>query len=313
LSYVVHPYRPRISFSKASEIWAFSIWTFIRSIGSYFQRQVDVIAVGGALGTTSMGRYTVAKDIASSPTDEIVAPISAVLFPVMARYQHDHKQLRQLYLRLLGWVLIIGSSTGIGLWLIAPDLVPLVLGQKWVAVTPLVGWLAVTASIDALNSGAYATLDVLGFPHLGARLQWLRVLAMAVIILPVAYWTRDLGNIVVARFVVTLIVVPTLLLVVGRCIGITPRDYGAALWRPFVAGSVMVLVVCATNGFVPFTGPARLGIDVSLGAASYVGTLLALWHVCGRPRSAERDVIAVLERGQLLLGTIRARVLKTVQ
>ena len=74
LSYILHPYRPRISFAKMSEIWSFSIWTFVRSIGSYFITQVDVIAIGGVAGATSMGRYTVAKDVASSPTDEMVSP-----------------------------------------------------------------------------------------------------------------------------------------------------------------------------------------------------------------------------------------------
>jgi hypothetical protein len=49
-----------------------------------------------------MGRYTVAKDLGSSPTDEIVTPVITVLFPVMAKYQHDPVQLRELSLRVLG-------------------------------------------------------------------------------------------------------------------------------------------------------------------------------------------------------------------
>jgi O-antigen/teichoic acid export membrane protein len=313
LSYVMHPYRPRVSFAKMSEIWSFSIWIFVRSIGGYFLTQVDVIAVGGATGASSMGRYTVAKDIASSPTQEIVMPMIGVLFPVMAKYQNDPVQLRQLYLRVLGFALIIASSTGIGIWLVAPDMVPLVLGQKWVSITPLVGWLAVDASIGTLNSGAYTILDVLGLPHIGARLQWLRVAVLAAAIFPVAYLTHDLLDLVITHLVVTAILIPPVLFVAGRRTGVTLRDYSAAFWRPFAAGGVMALAVWSMNQILAFTGPVRLGLDIVLGGIVYFGTLLALWNICGRPLSAERDVIALIERGQTMLGTIRARVLKTAQ
>lgn len=313
LSYVMHPYRPRISLAKVSEIWSFSIWTFIRSVGSYFEKQVDVIAVGGATGASSMGRYTVAKDIASSPTDEIVTPMVWVLFPVMARYQDDPVQLRQLYLQILGWAVIIGASTGIGIWLVAPDMVRLVLGHQWVSITPLIGWLAVNASIETLNSGAYTTLEVLGVPQLGARLQWLRVAALAAAVFPVAYLTHDLLSLAITRFVLTGILIPSLLFFAGRHAGVTPRDYGAAFWRPFAAGGVMALAVWSINQVLAFTGPVRLGLDIVLGGIVYFGTLLALWNTSGRPLSAERDVIALIARGQAMLGTIRARVLNTAQ
>ncbi len=313
LSYIMHPYRPRISFAKMSEIWSFSIWTFIRSMGTYFLTQVDVIAVGGATGTSSMGRYTMAKDIAGSPTYEIIQPMVSVLFPVMARYQHDPAQLRQLYLRILGWALIIGASTGVGIWLVAPDMVPLVLGPKWLSITPLVGWLALNASVGTLNSGAYTTLDVLGVPHLGARLQWFRVVVLAAAMFPVAYWTHSLLDIVIARFAVTVLLIPTLLIVAGRYTAVSARDYAAAFWRPFTAGCAMGLVVWLLNEALGFAGPVRLALDILVGAATYVGTLMALWIASGRPMSVERDIISLLERGQAMFGTIRARVLKTAQ
>lgn len=311
LSYVMHRYRPRLSFAKMSEIWSFSIWAFIRYMGGYFELQVDVIAIGGATGANSLGRYTIAKDIGTSPTGEIIGPMVAVLFPVMARYQKDPVQLRQIYLRMLSWALIIGSSTGIGIWLVAPDMVPLVLGQQWVSITPLIGWLAVNAGIEALNGGAYATLDVLGLPHLGARLQWVRVAVLVMAIFPIAYLTRDLLEVAITRFVIAAILMPLVLIAAGRRVGVAPRDYGAAFWRPITAAGVMVLAVLSLNEVLTFTGLVRLGLDVVLGGIVYVGTLMALWTMSGRPLSAERDVIALIERGQAVLAIIRARVLKT--
>jgi hypothetical protein len=164
-----------------------------------------------------------------------------------------------------------------------------------------------------LNGSAFATLDVLGVPHLGARMQWFRVAVMATVMFPLAYVTHDLLYLVMTRFVVTAIPILPLLFVAGRRIGVAPRDYGAACWRPFAAGGVMALAVWSINQDLAFTGPARLGLDIFLGIIAYVGTLMALWAISGRPPSAERDVIALVDRGQAMLGTIRARAPRTAQ
>jgi O-antigen/teichoic acid export membrane protein len=303
----MHPYRPRLSIAKLSEIYSFSIWIFIRSIGTYLQSQVDAIAVGGAMGTTSMGRYTVAKDLGSSPTDEIVGPMATVLFPVMAKFQHDVVQLRELYLRVLGWSWIVGLSTGVGISLVGPDVVRLVLGPKWTSITPLIGWLALDAGIAALSWAAYTILDVRGLPHLGARMQWLRVLMLGLAMFPVAYLTGDLLTLVMVRLAVTVLVIPTLLVVAGRSIGVGVRDHVGAMWRATAGAAVMAGAVLLLNQTIQINGPVRLGLDVIIGAAVYLGTLLVLWNVSGRPVSAEQDVLILLSRGWKALDAIRAR------
>jgi len=307
LSYAMHPYRPRLSIAKMSDIFSFSIWIFIRSIGTYLQRQVDAIAVGGAAGTATMGRYTVAKDLAASPTEEIVAPMVTVLFPVMAKYSHDLMQLRELYLRAVGWSWIIGVSTGLGLWLVAPDLVPLVLGSKWISITPFIGWLAVETGIASLSTAAYTILDVRGLPHLGARMQWLRLAMLGLAMFPVAYLTGDLLTIVIVRLIVTVLVIPSLLVVAGRSIEVGVKDYVAAMWRASAAGAVMAVAVLSLNQLIQISGPVRLGSDVIVGAGVYVGTLMILWVTSGRPVSAEQDVLTILSRGWNAWDAIRAR------
>lgn len=307
LSYTMHPYRPRFSLTRLSEIYSFSIWVFIRSMGSYLQTQVDAIAVGGATGTISMGRYTVAKDLGSSPTDEIVTPMVTVLFPVMAKYQHDPLQLRELYLRMLGWSWIIGLSTGVGTSLVAPEVVPLVLGPKWLSITPLLGWLALEAGIAATSMAAYTVLDVRGLPHVGARLQWLRLVILGLAMFPVAYLTGDLLMLVIARLAVTVLLTPAVLVVAARSIRVGLREHMSAMWRASAAVAVMAGAVLALNQFLDISGPVRLALDVFAGAAIYVVSLVLLWKASGRPVSAEQDLVALLARGWNGLQTIRAR------
>ncbi len=294
-SYVMHPYRPRFSLAKIGEIWSFSGWTLFRTIGIYLNAQIDQVAVGGVFGATIMGRYSVAADLASSPLDEVNGPMVAVLYPVMSRVQRDAPRLRALYLRTLYWSAIICASASVGVTMVAHDMVRFVLGEKWLIAEPLVGWLAISAGLLGLSSGAYTTFDALGKPHLGARMQWVRLLFLAVAIIPVALYAQFPRYIAATRMVVTAVFMPTLLFAVGREVGMSWRDYLKALWRPFVAAAIMAVVIYPVNRIVPPSN-LRLLFDILLGAASFGSALLSLWWFSGAPDTPERDIVTLVYR-----------------
>ena len=294
-SYVMHPYRPRFSLARIGEIGAFSGWTLFRTIGVYLNTQIDQVAVGGIFGASVMGRYSVAADIASSPLEEVNGPMVAVLYPVMARVQHDQKQLRALYLKTLYWSAIICASASVGVTLVAHDMVRFVLGEKWLVAEPLVGWLALSAGLLGLSSGAYTAFDALGKAHLGARMQWVRLFFLVAAIVPVAIIAKYPPEIAATRLVVTAVFMPTLFFAVGREVGVSWRDYLRALWRPFVAAATMAAVIYPLNLLFPSSG-SRLVADILLGALSFGLAQLALWWLSGSPDSPEKDVIALVVR-----------------
>jgi O-antigen/teichoic acid export membrane protein len=290
LSYIMEPYRPRISFAKVGEIWSFSFWTLFRNIGGYFSSLVDRIAIGGFAGTAAMGRYYVATDVATSPSQELVSPILDVLFPVMAKVQHHKEKRRQLFLTVLNWSAIICTSTGIGVALVADDMVDLVLGPQWGDVKPLMVWLALSYVVLGTGTGVYIAFDTIGKPGVSARLQWLRLIGLALAIFPVAYLTREIEMVAAARLAVTVLITPTLFYALAKEFDISLRDYLVTLWRPVAAGSVMAVIVLAVNTPITFTGNPRLAIDMSIGAITYCGSLMVLWQLSGRPEGPERAV-----------------------
>jgi len=290
LSYVMEPYRPRLCFSKVREIWSFSFWVMCRNIGGYFSTVVDRVAIGGVFGSTAMGHYNVALEVATSPSKELVGPITAVLFPVMATIQHDIERRRELYLAVLYWSALICTSTAIGVGLIADDMVDLVLGHQWADVKPLMGWLALSFGILGMGNSVYSTLDIIGLPWLAARLQWTRLLAMALTIFPVAYYFRDLEMVAAARLIVAMVITPTMFLTLMKPLGLTAGHFAAVLARPMIAGLLMAAVVLALNSALPFTGNVRLLIDIVVGMITYGGSLMILWILIGRPKGPEYEL-----------------------
>lgn len=300
LSYIMHPYRPRFSLTRVGQLWSFSTWTLVKVIGDYLNTQIDQIAVGGLFGSSFMGRYAVASDVASSPTKEITDPIVAALYPVMARTRTDRDALKRLYLRTFGWSAIICFSAAVGTTLVAHDFIALILGSKWLNVEPVLGWLALATGLLGLSSGAYTAFDAIGRPELGARMQWTRLVVLAIVLAPIGLMLRNLVDIAIARFAVTAVFIPTLWFTVGREIGVTPTDYARQLSRPALGSAAMSILILGVNHELA-PGSLRLIIDVLLGAAAFVACVLYLWRISGRPEGPEGDVWRIFKSGRAKL------------
>ena len=296
LSFTMQSYRPSISFAKVGEIWSFSIWTLLKSVGIHISAQIDKLSIGSFGGATAMGRYDVAQDVSSSPVQELVAPMVAVLSPVMAKVQDDHERRRALYMSVLYVSAIICASISVGMALVASDLVDVVLGPQWSEVKPLLPWLALSYGVLGLASGVYSAFDTLGKPMVSARLQWICLIILSLVIFPVGYQLRELETIAAARFAVSLLLTPMLFYALGKALKVRPRDFLMTLRRPFAASLVMAIAIASINSVIEFDGAPRLMIDIALGASVFVSTLLALWLLSGRPEGPEQVLWAAVNR-----------------
>jgi O-antigen/teichoic acid export membrane protein len=241
-----------------------------------------------------MGRYDVAQDVATSPSQELMVPMVAVLFPVMATIQEDKEKRRTLYLNVLYLSGLICASTSVGMALVSSDLVDIILGPQWVDVKPLMPWLALSYGILGLSSSVYSAFDTLGRPVVSARLQWLCVVVLFLVIFPVAHYFRDLEAVAIARFVLTVALAPALFYALGKALDVPPRYFAATLWRPFAAALAMAMAIAGANAAVQLDGMSRLAMDIGLGASVFAASLLAFWSLSGRPQGPEQIVCAAL-------------------
>jgi lipopolysaccharide exporter len=291
LSYVMHPYRPRICFAKVRELWSFSTWALFKHVGNYASARLDEFLVGGLFGAASMGRYNVSADIATAATNEINAPMIATLFPVMSTIQSQPDKLRALYLRSLYLSGLLCVSTSVGVAVSAREIVDVVLGYQWHSTEHLIIYLALAGGLLGLSQSVYTFLDVIGQPRLGARLMWTRALALAAVLVPTGYLLHSMEAIAAARLAVMAAVLPGMFIPLRQSLGLTLHDVAATLWRPLAAGAVMAAIV-PMMGIIPAGYlELRLAAKVVLGIASYTAALYGLWYLTGRPVGPERDVL----------------------
>jgi O-antigen/teichoic acid export membrane protein len=163
--------------------------------------------------------------------------------------------------------------------LVADDAVHLILGAKWDSIAPIIPWLALSYGLLGLTGCVYNLLESMGRANLSARLQWTRVLALGLVSFPVAFYYRNLEAVAFARFAVCCAITPSLFFALRVALGMSSRDLGVVLWRPFTAGLLMALVVLGLNAALPLVGTTRLLMDVLSGACSFTLALLVLGYL----------------------------------
>jgi O-antigen/teichoic acid export membrane protein len=290
LSYVMHPYRPRLCFSRIREVLAFSGWMLTVNIAVYINRRADQLAVGSLGSPMAMGAYSVAEDTATAPTVETVLPVARALFPVFSRIRDDTAAMRAAYLNVLSAACILSVALGGGIALVADDFVRIALGPKWLIAVPMVRILAIAGGLFVIMENSIPVLTATGHERLAAQLAVTRA-ASLVLAVGLAAWFGDAMAIAYARVAVTLVFIPGIFLTIARVLPVTLADMLTCMWRPFAAGLVMAGCVLTVHGAMPDVPALRLAIDVAAGAVGYVAATLLLWGLAGCPRGLEASAV----------------------
>ena len=134
-----YPWWPRLQFTgvRLPAMLRFSTSAIGANLGWSFYSQLDNLIVGKFTNEQTLGIYAMAKQLAIMPVTKISVVVNQLAGPVMARIQDEQERLRTSFLRLLRLVTCLTLPLCVGLALVAGDLIPVVLGEKWLAVVPL--------------------------------------------------------------------------------------------------------------------------------------------------------------------------------
>jgi len=296
LSYVMHRYRPRFSLVKVREIWSYSIWLLIQSIGRYFETRVDEVVVAGIAPPAALGQYTIAAEFGVLPMTELVEPVGRALFPNYARIAANPVLLRDVYLQVFSAAVTVCACLGTGLALIADDFVAVLLGPQWAESATLLIWFAAAGAVTGISNTVYAVFNAVGQSQMSAKQTWLRVCAY----LPAIAWAASTGvlkNFAIARFAVSVLLAPTFFLRLRRVIPITAAQLAGAAWRPVLASGAMAAALSAVDFPAHVTLlPLRLLSEVALGGVIYISTQLILWKAACSPVGVESAAVGFMYR-----------------
>ncbi len=300
LSYVLRPYRPRISWSRFSEIFAFSGWMSLTTIVTTLSMETDKIIVGRLLGVGDAGLYFMTQRVASLPTREFISPLQRILFPSFSEIAGDHPRLRRVVCESMNVLGSLSLPAGCGFALVASDFVPLVLGEQWLPIVPLLTILAPFLGLRATLSMALPCVMALGRTRLLFKVSFVYALVHVPVFIAGTAWFGLLGAIV---SIVLAGVFYTYLnfWMLRQTLAISPAEILYQLRRPLTATALMIAAVLAFAEIPlgPFSVQGSwlaLSAKIAVGGVVFTAVQYAIWRLEGQPSGIEQRLRQVLAR-----------------
>lgn len=163
---------PGVAPAPAQQFFRFGLAVLGTELVTVARQQLDKLVIGALLGTQALGYYYFAFNAGLGITGSIVSAISIVLFPQLCRQTDDAARRR-----LLGQALVLALAIFLPIIaaqvLLAHIYVPLLYGERWSSIAPLVAILCLGGVPAVFGAVCTAWLRAVGRPERDALLALL--------------------------------------------------------------------------------------------------------------------------------------------
>ena len=266
-------YRPGLHFSLASvsSNLRFGAWLTADSIINYVNTNLSTLVLARILGASVAGGYNLAYNVAVVPPMKLNPIITRVLFPAFAKIQDDTEKLRVNFYKLLSVVGIINFPVLLGLMVVASNFVPLVFGEKWNSIIPILQLLCVVGLLRSVGNPIGSLLMAKARVDISFKFNVFKTFLFIPAIIVGGHMAGAIG--VTLGFLLVQIVntVLSYFVMIKPVLGSSYRQYILSLWLPFYL-SLPTLAVSyglgvVLNGHLPLA--ALLAVQVAAGALAF--------------------------------------------
>ena len=248
----------------------------LQNVLRWAAQQIDVLVLGRLTTPAQLGGYRVAKELTALPATKLGQLLGQLPLAAFARLQRRRRHLARLLKVTLAMTLRLTVPIFAAMAALAPELVLVLLGPSWVAVVPVMTFLALAMPLQLVLGLCDQALNAIGRPGVAGA----GYAGLAATIGVAAYVCAPFGLSAVAAGVAASYAVTTLAMMIpiGRCIGFGPRRLAEVLWRPVLAAAALAGAVFVVRPLLPATAPTWQALVVLGFAAAAVYTTVA-WSI----------------------------------
>ncbi len=275
----------RLNWSAAASFWKISAQFAGRNILDDVSRNGDYLIVGWRLGVEPLGFYSRAYSLMTLPISKLSDSLGTVLFPAFSKIQDERERLVWGMVKASCLISLTLFPLLVGLQVVAPDLIAVVYGSKWMPTVPPLQVMCVAGLFYALDPPAVSLIHAKGYLPQEINRQLVHLVCLVAGVLGGTLWgtTGAAWGVVLAALVHWVL----LLRLLKRRIGLPVLGYLGALVPAGCASAVMAVVVLmfrmGMSRYVGMAGVAGLACSIALGGVTYFGTLWRLRRMGDRP------------------------------
>ncbi|WNN47308.1 colanic acid undecaprenyl disphosphate flippase WzxC [Siccibacter colletis] len=272
-------YRPGLHFSLASVAsnLRFGAWLTADSLINYVNTNLSTLVLARILGASVAGGYNLAYNVAVVPPMKLNPIITRVLFPAFAKIQDDIDKLRVNFYKLLSVVGIINFPALLGLMVVANNFVPLVFGEKWVSIIPILQLLCVVGLLRSIGNPIGSLLMAKARVDISFKFNVFKTFLFIPAIIVGGHMAGALGVTLGFLLVQIINTVLSYFVMIKPVLGSSYRQYIQSIWLPFYL-SLPTLVVSwalgvALKGHLPLA--SLLAVQIAAGVLAF-GVMIVL-------------------------------------
>ncbi|EKY3118581.1 MOP flippase family protein [Cronobacter turicensis] len=271
-------YRPGLHFSLASvsSNLKFGAWLTADSLVNYVNTNLSTLVLARILGAAVAGGYNLAYNVAVVPPMKLNPIITRVLFPAFAKIQDDIDKLRVNFYKLLSVVGIINFPALLGLMVVSNNFVPLVFGEKWVGIVPILQLLCVVGLLRSIGNPIGSLLMAKARVDISFKFNVFKTFLFIPAIVAGGHLGGALGVTLGFLLVQIINTVLSYFIMIKPVLGSSYREYIQSILLPFWL-SLPTLVVSYTLG-VALKGHLALApllaVQIGAGVLAFVVTIV---------------------------------------
>ena len=264
--------------SELREELQFGSHMFVANVGWYVYGGADIAIIGRVLGTGALGAYSLALNLATAPLVHVTNLISRVTPGVFSAVQGNRIALTRYLAALIEGQAFLVFPAGVGIALVAPDIVDLALGVQWrPAVIPL-RILAICTAFRCLTPILVQALVYSGHPKQNSLITLRAALLLPILFIVGAHWGS--GG-VAAGWLIGFVgfILPMVLSSAKRHLGFNLADFVRSVSPALTCTIAMVISVLMSQRLLGSSDSAavRLAESVFVGIAAYALAVLSLY------------------------------------
>lgn len=275
-------YRPGLHFSlnSVSSNLRFGAWLTADSVVNYINTNLSTLVLARILGAGVAGGYNLAYNVAVVPPMKLNPIITRVLFPAFAKIQDDTGKLRVNFYKLLSVVGIINFPALLGLMVVSNNFVPLVFGEKWLSIIPVLQLLCIVGLLRSVGNPIGSLLMARARVDISFKFNVFKTCLFIPAIIIGGQWGGAIGVTLGFLLVQIINTVLSYFVLIKPILGSSYRDYILSLWLPFYL-SLPTLAVSYGLGWAlqgQLTLAALLAAQITAGVLAFIVMIVLSRH-----------------------------------
>ncbi len=269
-------WRPHLLFSKKAmgDLMGFSLNMTGFQIVNYFARNVDQLLIGRFLGAQPLGYYAMAYKLMLFPLQNFSWVITRVMFPAFSRIQKELPRVAENYAKMLRYVSLVTFPLMMFFFVVAPDLIFLLWGERWEETIRIVRVLCFCGMIQSIVTVGGSVYLSQGRADVQFRMSLPNVALTTLSILVGLQW--GIFGVAVAYTVFNLLWAPISIYVVTRILKYDVLKIYRILVRNLLAGLIPFVLLIGLKQYLSFEPIVLIFTLVLTGGALYLSTLVLL-------------------------------------